>query len=95
MNQLKGRLAKIEKAVNNFGGLVYEFRVENALSLQDMAEVVSLSPSYLWRIENAKRKPDLDVRVRILTSGMNWSTVDIHLYLEQIIARESANIDPY
>ena len=46
MNQLEGRLAKIEKAVNNFGGLVYEFRVENALSLQDMAEVVSLSPSY-------------------------------------------------
>ena len=90
MNQLEGRLAKIEKAVNNFGGLVYEFRVENALSLQDMAEVVSLSPSYLWRIENARRKPDLDVRVRILNSGMNWSTVDIHLYLEQIIAKKSA-----
>lgn len=90
MNQLENRLEKVEKAVNNFGGLVHEFRLENGMSLQDMAEVVSLSPSYLWRIENAKRKPDLDVRVRILNSGMNWSTVDIHLYLEQIIAKKSA-----
>lgn len=89
MNKVESKLARIEKAINDFGGLVHEFRIRNNLSLQDMAELASLSSSYIWRIENAKRKPDLDVRVRILTLGMNWSTVDIHFYLEQIIAKRS------
>jgi transcriptional regulator with XRE-family HTH domain len=89
VNRVESKLARIEKAINDFGGLVHEFRIGNNLSLQEMAELTSLSSSYICRIENSKRKPDLDVRVRILTLGMNWSTVDIHFYLEQIIAKRS------
>lgn len=89
MNKVESKLAIIEKAINDFGGLVHESRIRNNLSLQDMAELTYLSSSYICRIENSKRKPDLDVRVRILTLGMNWSTVDIHFYLEQIIAKRS------
>lgn len=88
MNKVDSKLARVENAINIFGGLVHDFRIRNNLTLQDMAEIVSISASYLWRIEKAKRKPDIDVRVRILTLGMNWSTVDIHLYLEQMIAEE-------
>lgn len=94
MNKVESKLARVENAVNNFGGLVHDFRIRHNLTLQDMAELVSVSSSYLWRIENAKRKPDLDVRVRILTLAMNWSTIDIHLYLEQMIAKESAENGP-
>ncbi|MGI2851610.1 helix-turn-helix domain-containing protein [Bacillus cytotoxicus] len=91
MNEVDSRLAKVEKAVGDFGCLVHDFRIENTLTLNDMASLVSISSSYLWRIENGKRNPDLDIRVRILTLGMNWSMVDILLYLEQMIAKESAD----
>ncbi len=94
MNNVEGKLARVGNAVKDFGGLVHNFRIGNNLTLQDMAELVSVSASYLWRIEKAKRKPDLDVRVRILTLAMNWSTVDIHLYLEQMITKESAENAP-
>lgn len=91
MNATESSLERIEKAVNNFGGTIHEFRINNNLSLQDMAEIVSLSPSYIWRIENSKRNPDIDMRVRILTLGMCWSTSDIHLYLEQILLKKQKN----
>lgn len=71
MNKVESKLARAEKAINDFGGLVHGYRIVNNLSLQSMAEIVSLSASYLWRIENGRRNPDLDVRVRILTLGMN------------------------
>lgn len=91
VNATESSFERIEKAVNNFGDTIREFRLKNNVSLQDMDEIVSLSASYIWRIENSKRNPDLDMRVRILTLGMCWSTSDIHLYLERMIAKELMN----
>lgn len=90
MVDLGKRAELIEKAVNNFGEFVHEFRVKNNLSLHQMANSISVTPSYLCRIENGKRRPELDVRIRILTIGMHWSVLDIILYLEQVIGNEIA-----
>ncbi|GER74827.1 helix-turn-helix domain-containing protein [Weizmannia acidilactici] len=88
MQEQTDKYKKVDEAVKNFGGVVHDFRIMNHLTLQDLAELVFLSASYLWRIENNKRNPDLDVRVRILTSGLCWSTEEIHLYLRQLISKE-------
>lgn len=82
---------KIEKAVEDFGTTVHEFRVRNSLTLQDLAELVSCSPAYLWRIENHRRNPSVDFRLRFLEQGMGLSTAEIYVYLEKYIAKEKLN----
>lgn len=82
MVDLRERADMIEKAVNDFGRFLYDFRMKNKISLQQMAEKVFVNASYLCRIENGNRKPDFDVRIRILTLGMHWSVIDVMLYLE-------------
>ncbi|WP_143063905.1 helix-turn-helix domain-containing protein [Amphibacillus marinus] len=56
---------KIAKAVEDFGGLVREYCMGNSLSLQDMAENVGYSASYIWRIENYKRYPEMDTKLNL------------------------------
>lgn len=87
MNYDGKRSEKVSQAVENFGLAVKKFRQENFLSLSDFAELSQCSTSYLWRIENHERNPDYDVRIRILTQAMRWSTEDIQLYLEETISK--------
>jgi transcriptional regulator with XRE-family HTH domain len=91
MVDLRTRAEMIEKAVNDFGAFLYDFRMKKSISLQQMADRVSITPSYLCRIENGKRMPELDVRIRILTKGMHWSVIDVMLYLDQVIGKELTN----
>ncbi|MCB5936728.1 helix-turn-helix domain-containing protein [Caldibacillus thermoamylovorans] len=91
MVDLRTRAEMIEKAVNDFGAFLHDFRMIKSISLQQMADRVSITPSYLCRIENGKRMPELDVRLRILTKGMHWSVIDVMLYLDQVIGKELTN----
>ena len=75
----------IENAVQDFGKTLHDFRVKKGLSLQDMSEIVSCSPSYVWRIESHRRNPDLDVRLRILEKGLGITAEDIYEYLKKYL----------
>lgn len=81
----------IEKAVEDFGAIVHEFRIKNNLTLQDLAEITGLSSSFLWRIENNRRNAELDSRVKIMTLGMGWTTEDVYIYLDKFIAKTKVN----
>lgn len=91
MSNDEKRMELINQAVDDFGGLLREYRKENFLTLQCMAEVIGCSPSYVYRIENKKRNPEVDFRVKALSEGMNWSEEDIYLYLKEILSREKRN----
>ncbi|WP_337017304.1 helix-turn-helix transcriptional regulator [Oceanobacillus massiliensis] len=80
------RIERINKAIEDFGGLLHEYRVGHSLSLQDMSEIVGYSPSYIWRIEKYRRFPEMDTRLRMLLAI--WSIEDIYLYLQEVVTRE-------
>jgi len=77
---------KINKAVEDFGGLLREYRLEHNLSLQDMSEIVGYSTSYIWRIEKYRRFPEMDTKLRMLLAM--WSMEEIYMYLQEVVTRE-------
>lgn len=85
------RMELINQAVDDFGGLLRQYRKNNFLTLESMAQAIGCSPSYVYRIEQKRRNPEVDFRIRVLTSGMDWSTEDIYLYLKEVLSREKRN----
>ena len=77
---------KIDLAIEDFGGLIRNYRKDHQLSLHDLAELGGYTPSFIWRIENKKRTPQLETKIRLLL--VMWSTEEIHAYLEEVISRE-------
>lgn len=82
------KIKLIDQLIEDFGGTIHSFRVSRCLTLQDMAELVSCSASYVWRIENNRRNPDFDVRIRFLEQAMGFSAEDIYVYLSRFSSRE-------
>jgi len=91
-NEEKRRVEKVNRAIEDFGGLLRDYRKENFLTLEDMAQLVSCSSSYILRIEQYKRNPKIDFQLKILTQGMNWSTDDVYLYLDGVISKGKTGI---
>ncbi|AIF42168.1 helix-turn-helix domain-containing protein [Virgibacillus sp. SK37] len=87
----KEKIMLVDQLVVDFGKTVKEFRIKSGLTLQDMAEIVSLSPSYVYRIEAHKRKPEIGTRIRFMTEAMGFTSEEINLYLEKYIAKEKIN----
>lgn len=85
MNKEKGSVI-IKKAVVDFGGFLREYRLQYQLSLQDMSEIVGYSPSYIWRIENYRRFPEMNTKLKMLL--VMWSIEDVHKYLALIVEQE-------
>jgi transcriptional regulator with XRE-family HTH domain len=79
----------IENAIEDFGKTIHDFRVKNGLSLYDMAEICGCSPSYIWRIEQKRRNPNIDVRVRILEKGLGFTAEDIYEYLKKYLQQNN------
>jgi transcriptional regulator with XRE-family HTH domain len=75
----------IQNAIEDFGKTIRDFRVESGLTLQDMAEICGCSASYIWRIEQHRRNPDIDVRIRILEKGLGFTVDDIYEYLKKYL----------
>ncbi|WP_047980750.1 helix-turn-helix domain-containing protein [Ornithinibacillus contaminans] len=88
MNNKEKKLELVNQAIEDFGGLLRDYRRKYFLTLEDMASLVGCSTSYIHRIEHGKRNPEIDFRMRVLTVGMNWSTEDVYLFLEKVISRE-------
>lgn len=88
MNNEEKRIQLIKRAVDDFGGLLQNYRRKYFLTLEDMASLVGCSASYIHRIEHHKRNPEIDFRIKVLTMGMNWSTEEVYLYLEEFLSRE-------
>lgn len=78
----------IDQAVEDFGLVVRDYRVRNFLSLQELADVVSCSPAYLWRIEQHRRTPSLDFKIRFLEQALGLSTADIFQFLQNYMKCE-------
>ncbi|CDO04286.1 transcriptional regulator, y4mF family [Oceanobacillus picturae] len=78
----------VNQAIEDFGGLLQDYRRKYFLTLEDMASLVGCSASYIHRIEHGKRNPEIDFRIKVLTMGMNWSTERVYLFLEEVIYRE-------
>ncbi|MEC5424303.1 helix-turn-helix transcriptional regulator [Virgibacillus sp. C22-A2] len=87
-NEEKRRMEKVNRAIEDFGGLLRDYRKENFLTLEDMAQEVGCSSSYIFRIEKNKRNPEITFRIKVLSEGMNWSTEEIYLYLKEFISKE-------
>lgn len=81
---------KIVKAVEDFGGLIRDYRLTHKLSLQNMAEIVGYSASYIWRIEKYRRYPEMDTKLKMLL--VMWSIEDVHKYLAEIVTKERSII---
>ncbi|GIN59925.1 hypothetical protein J8TS2_42440 [Lederbergia ruris] len=86
MSHKEQRMDRINKAVEDFGGFLYEYRLTHHLSLQEMSEIVGCSASYIWRIEKYKRFPEMDTTLRMLLAL--WSMEEIYMYLREIVTRE-------
>lgn len=83
----KRRIDKVNLAVDDFGRLIREYRKTHNLSLMDMAELSGFTPSFIWRIENNRRKPQLETKIRLLL--VMWSKDEIHAYLDRVISKEN------
>jgi len=90
-NEEKRRVEKVNRAIEDFGGLLRDYRKENFLTLEDMAQEVGCTSSYIFRIEKNTRNPKVDFRIKVLTLGMSWSTEDVYLFLEKVISKEKMN----
>lgn len=77
---------RINKAIEDFGGLLREYRLGHNLSLQDMSGIIGYSASYIWRIEKYRRFPEMDTKLKMLLEI--WLTEDIYMYLQEIVTRE-------
>jgi transcriptional regulator with XRE-family HTH domain len=85
MNTIEDKTKLIENAVEDFGNTIRNFRIKNGLTLQDMAEVCDCSPSYIWRVEQHRRNPGIDVRIKILEKGLGFTAEDIYEYLKKYL----------
>lgn len=86
-NEERQILARIRKAVDDFGGTIKDFRQKEALTLDSLATRVGCSASYLFRAERGSRIVPIHMRVRILKEGLKWKANEIELYLVETIKR--------
>lgn len=81
----------VESLLEDFGKTVKEYRIKKGLSMQKMAEIVSISPSYVYRIEANKRRPEIGTRVRYMSNGLGFTDEEITYYLQKYFAIERVN----
>jgi len=79
------RLEMIRNAVDNFGNTIKDYREKELLTLNELAERVGCSGSYIFRAEKGSRKVPVHMRVKILTKGLNWNSNEIECYLIETV----------
>lgn len=86
MDNAEQRMKQIKRAIDEFGGLLHDYRLVHNLSLQDMSDIMGYSPSYIWRVENYKRFPGMSTKLKMLLTM--WTTEEVYSYLDEIIKKE-------
>ncbi|MFD1447953.1 helix-turn-helix domain-containing protein [Oceanobacillus profundus] len=80
-------LKRIEKAIDNFGGMIKEYREKELLTLNSLASKIGCSGTYIFRAEKGTKKVPIHMRVLILKRGLNWKANEIDCYLVETIKR--------
>lgn len=87
----KERNELIEKGLGSFSAVVKEYRIKNGMTISDLSKKTGISPSYLLRMEQNKKNPTNEIRVKILEQVMGLSPEDINLYLEKVYEKDKLN----
>lgn len=80
-------LEMIRNAVDNFGSAIRDYREKELLTLNDLAERVGCSGSYIFRAEKGSRKVPIHMRVKILTKGLYWNADEIECFLIETVKK--------
>lgn len=79
MNRIKLNLEEI-------GARIKKYRKSLQMSMNDVAEQTGISPSYVALIEKGKRKPPIDLLMKI--GAMSGVSIDYLVYGESVIREE-------
>lgn len=77
-------LERVRNAINNFGSVIRDYCEQELLTLNDIAERVGCSGSYIFRAVKGSRRVPVHMRVKILTKGLNWNSNEIECFLIQL-----------
>ncbi|WP_193063733.1 helix-turn-helix domain-containing protein [Oceanobacillus oncorhynchi] len=80
-------LRRIENAIDNFGGMIKEYREKELLSLNDIVNRVGCSGTYLFRAEKGSKRVPIRMRVQILKKGLGWKANEIKTFLVETVKR--------
>lgn len=80
-------LEMIRNAIDNFGSAIRDYREKELLTLNDLAERVGCSGSYIFRAEKGSRKVPVHMRVKILTKGLHWNVNEIECFLIETVKK--------
>lgn len=81
-----------KKVIVEFGELVRQLRMKHFYSLEELAEKVNLSPSYIWRIEQGKREARLETKLNILVNGFGYEYTLLESFIKESISVKKAKI---
>ncbi|WP_077357588.1 helix-turn-helix domain-containing protein [Virgibacillus halodenitrificans] len=82
--EINQALVRIEKPVNDFAGVIKEYRKKKMLSIDSLAMRVGCSAAFMFRVEKGSRIIPLHMRVRILKKGLLWRDSEVEQYLVEI-----------
>ncbi|MCR2822751.1 helix-turn-helix domain-containing protein [Lederbergia panacisoli] len=78
-------LERVRKAVNDFGGMIKDYREKKVLTLESLASRIDCSASYIFRAERGSKIVPIHMRVRILAKGLNWKASEIEYFLVETV----------
>ncbi|MBS4221868.1 helix-turn-helix domain-containing protein [Lederbergia citrea] len=78
-------LERVRKAIDDFGGLIKDYREKEALTLDSLASRIDCSASYIFRAERGSKIVPIHMRVRILEKGLNWKASEIECFLVETV----------
>lgn len=84
-------LERVRKAVNDFGGVIKDYREKEALTLESLASRIDCSASYMFRAERGSKIVPIHIRARILNKGLNWQANEIEQFLVETVKKYEQN----
>ncbi len=78
-------LERVRNAIDNFGNVIRDYREQELLTLNDLAERVGCSGSYIFKAEKGSRRVPVHMRINILKKGLNWNSDEIECFLIQTV----------
>lgn len=66
---------------------IRDYREQELLTLNDLAERVGCSGSYIFKAEKGSRIVPVHIRVKILSKGLNWNSSEIECFLIETVKK--------
>lgn len=77
----------LEMALNDFGSLVKQLRINKGWTFEQLAEKAGYTSSFIFRIERKRRNPTLEARLAVLIS-LDVPDEIIVQYVQQVISNK-------